>query len=78
MRRPSIEASADDLSFAEPSHYAVEEGLAVQSATCPAGQSCTGCFSGSVLAYMALLLFDNSSVVIFMMVCCQFLFDPNE
>jgi hypothetical protein len=74
MRRPSLDATqagaeaAADESYEEAHLASLAEEEAVQSGTCKAGQSCMGCFSGVMLAYMGLLLFNRSAVVISMMV----------
>ena len=64
MRRPSTETQHDEYSTRED----YLESKVVESSTCKAGQSCIGCFSGVMLAYMALVLFNNNIAVIVMMV----------
>lgn len=63
-----MEGEQDDSAFEEMAQYSHGADESVESGICTAGQSCTGCFSGVLLAYMALLLFNNSVVVIAMMV----------
>lgn len=58
-----------DAVYVDSAYDDEDESKAATTSTCRAGQSCTGCFSGVLLAYLGLILFNKSIVVIFMLVC---------
>ncbi len=63
---PRMPISATAEFHAEGSDDELE---AAEQATCKTGQSCIGCFSGVIFAYLALILFRQRLIVIVVMVC---------
>ena len=68
MDTEDIDAYEAEITAMNSSQALAASSANTPSGTCKTGQSCMGCFSGAMLAYMGLLLFNNSIVTIAMMV----------